>query len=591
MNKIKSALTVAALAAAAGGVILAGAGSASAQGTPTPWAPGGVNQDPNAVGGIAFFDASGNQITSGSTTAKPFAAYAVGLTDVAVSGDTSQKKATLFGYLPTTQTPDNWGTNEQLGLSTNYPNSSAPAPVNGTTLPVNTGAATDIALETAANDLGATLTTTGYQNVYQVRLYQSSAANGLGVKYDYADVLINSTTHTWSLVWSPDQAGTSTSSTLGSSSTSVNQGQSVTLTDTITPSGANGSVQFKDNGGNIGSPVTVSGGVATLPYTLTTSGSHPITAVFTPTALSGYASSTSNTVTITAAKVLTNTTTALVVSPNTGPAFSAVTLTATVTPSVAGSVKFFDNGAQIGPVATVASGQAQITYSGFAQGDHANITAMFTPTDTTSYNPSTSAAADFLATAPTGPAPSQSTITANVAAGSLSITTPYTPEHPLDVGTLALNNQGTLLSGSIQFGDGNFVNYGAAGPDGTGSIQVVDTRAGGADWSASALSAGLLGATDSINGQNLGLTGITGHYLSGNALQSGDIVFTDHAAAPGVAPADAGSLGLGGSTAHEIAHTVGGGVGSVAITGLLTVNAPTSTKAGAYTGTITFTVA
>jgi Bacterial Ig-like domain (group 3) len=282
-----------------------------------------------------------------------------------------------------------------------------------------------------------------------------------------------------------------------------------------------------------------------------------------------------------------------VVSPTSGPAFSAVTLTATVTPSAApGTVKFFDNGAQIGSTQTVSAGQAQITYSGFAEGDHPHLTAQYTPTSGSNYNSSTSPEADFNAGPAEGATPSKSTVTADVAAGSLSITTPYTADHPLNVGTLVLNADGTLLTGTAPFGDGSFATYGAGGPDGTGSIQVVDTRSGNADWTVSALSTdGLLGASGSINGQNLGLSNLVAHYLSGNALQGSDVQVTPQPAALGVGPADTGNQGLGGATAHPIAHTVGGGDGSVAITGVLTVNAPTSTKAGSYTGTITFTVA
>jgi hypothetical protein len=66
-------------------------------------------------------------------------------------------------------------------------------------------------------------------------------------------------------------------------SSSVNPsdfGQSVTLTATVT-SGAgtpSGTVQFKDNGNNLGAPVALNAGVAQFTTSTLASGNHPITA-------------------------------------------------------------------------------------------------------------------------------------------------------------------------------------------------------------------------------------------------------------------------------------------------------------------------
>jgi hypothetical protein len=60
-------------------------------------------------------------------------------------------------------------------------------------------------------------------------------------------------------------------------------GQSVTLTATLTPSSATGSVQFQNNGTNINTAVTVSGGVASTSFTPSaTSAGLALTAVYTP---------------------------------------------------------------------------------------------------------------------------------------------------------------------------------------------------------------------------------------------------------------------------------------------------------------------
>ena len=596
MKKLTSALTVGALAVITGGAILAGPGSASALGAASPWAPGGISQDPNAVGGIAFFNAAGTQITGGSLTDQPFAKYAVGLAQTR-AGDT---KGTLIGFTPVVgQAPDTWGSSEQIGLSTTYPPSGAPAPVNGTTLPVNTGNASDESLGTLDSNLGNASTTAGYQHVYEIRLLTSSAGNGVAPHYDYADISVDTAAGTWTEVWSPDQASTATSSALGSSATSTTTaGPAVTLTDTITPSGATGTVQFKDGATNIGTPVTVSGGVATQSASFSTAGTHHITAVFTPAALSGFGASTSNNVDIAVTQVATNTTTALsrVFAPYTPnsdssiPAFTPTTLTATITPSTAaGTVQFFDASAAIG-TATVSGGTATLTnYANFGPGAH-SITATFTPTDTASFNSSISAAVTFIFGAAAGAAPDQQYISADIPAGSLAITTPYDSTNPLNVGTLVLNAAGDLLSGTVPFGS----TTGIAGDPLANTIKIVDTRAGGLNWIASALSTQLTKGTDGISAENIGLTGLVTDIVPGNHITTTNTRVANYpAAVPAVQLSDGGSLGLGGTTPHAIASSgdlVNGGTGTIGFTGNLTVTAPTSTKPGHYTGTITFTV-
>jgi hypothetical protein len=584
-SKFKAALAACAICAATGGIILAGAGSASAQGTPPPWVPGGVNQDQNAVGGLAFFDASGAPVTGGSLTDSPLAKYVVGLVKPRTINDT---KATLYGFVPVPgQTPDQWSTNEQLGVSSNYPVTTAPAPINTTSLPVNTGGSSDVSVGTLQSDLPNTATTAGYANTYEIRMYTNSAGQSPSVTYDYADISINSSTNSWSLVYTPDATGgTATTSTLADGGvTAVNQGDTVTLTDTIAPS-ADGTVQFMNGASAIGSPVTVTGGVATTTAALTTAGTAKITAVFTPAGLSGFAGSTSNELDITVTHQVSNTTVAVSVNPTSAAAFSPVVLSANVTPNnIAGTVQFFDGGQLIaGSTSTVASGVATFTDSNFAAGTH-HVTAIFTPTDTADFNTSApSDPVDFVATPATGPAPDPQSIQTTVQPGSLAITTPYTAANPLVLPNMTLNADGTQLTTSAQFGDKST----------DGSIKVVDTNPG-SSWTASALSSNLSdGATPTdheINGQNTGLTGLTGVYTAGNALQAGSVVLTDVPASTTVVAAnDPGSNGLGGTTAHAFA-TANPGVGTVGIYGTLTVNAPSSTVPGTYTGTITFTVA
>jgi hypothetical protein len=583
-HTLKSAVTVAALVAAAGGAVLLTAGAAQAA-TP-PW----VGTDSNEIGGLEFFNSAGVQITGGNLSDSPLAAYIVGTSATRSTGDV---KATLYGYLPNPSAAPGAWSGESLSASTNYPNATAHAPVNGTALPVVTEDSNETNLAGLVSDYPQSSATTGYVNTYELRLKTSGGTTpGVSPGYDYADITVNTTAGTWAVSYTPAAVGTSTTSVLTSSANSVNVGSTVTLTDTISPAAAPGTVQFSDNGTAIGSPVTVSAGVAALTAAIPNSGSNAISAVYTPTALSGYAGSTSNTVTVTGNIVAANTTTALAINPTTAAAFTPVVLTATVIPSgAAGTVKFFDASALIG-TGTVSGGTASLTYSGFAQGDHPTVTASFVPTNTAYYTASTSAAVDFVATAPTGALPDQQSIEADVAPGSLAITTPYTAANPLNLGTLALNSAGNLLSASAPFGDGTIATYPSSGPNGTGSIQIVDTKAGNANWTASVLATPLTDASsDSINAENLGLTNLVAVPVAGNALTAAGLQVTNIPAAAGVAPSDTGSAGLGGSAAHAFATTLSGGDGTIGVKGTLTLNAPTSTVAGHYTGTVTFTVA
>ena len=81
-----------------------------------------------------------------------------------------------------------------------------------------------------------------------------------------------------SLIQTVNQAASSTS--LVSAPNPSAPGQSVIFTATVTGASPTGTVQFKDGASNLGSPVTLAGGVASFPTSSLTSGSHSITAVY-----------------------------------------------------------------------------------------------------------------------------------------------------------------------------------------------------------------------------------------------------------------------------------------------------------------------
>lgn len=169
----------------------------------------------------------------------------------------------------------------------------------------------------------------------------------------------------------------STTTTLTAPAT-AETGASVTLTANVAPNNATGSVQFKDNGTDIGSPVAVSGGVASLDHTFTSAGSHSITAVFTATGSFAGSTSAASTVTVSDPTPVDVETTLGLTVPQTAETGAAVDLTANVTPSNAqGTVQFKDNGNNIGSPVTVAAGSATLSHPFAAAGSH-SITAEFT---------------------------------------------------------------------------------------------------------------------------------------------------------------------------------------------------------------------
>ncbi|SUE09810.1 Uncharacterised protein [Rhodococcus erythropolis] len=155
-------------------------------------------------------------------------------------------------------------------------------------------------------------------------------------------------------------------------------GTAVDLTATVAPNNAVGTVQFKSNGTAIGSPVTVTSGVATLSYAFDAAGAQSVTADFTAGA--GFVSSSASAQTVTVsdpAPVDVETTTSLSV-PATAITGTAVDLTATVAPNNAvGTVQFKSNGAAIGSPVTVSGGTATLSHSFDAAGAQ-SVTADFT---------------------------------------------------------------------------------------------------------------------------------------------------------------------------------------------------------------------
>jgi hypothetical protein len=608
-RNLRSVVTGAVTLVATGGVLAATVGTAAAS-TPT-WEP-----DPNALGTLAFYNSSGVQITGGSNTSHLFD-FAV-----ASSADPSTKKGTIANLAfanPQPSTPTgSFATS--LDETSATPNSSAPNNIDSSGNPI-------VTLDSNGANLAAVQggftpnTQPGFVNVYQIRLY-TTGAGGAGTTSNHywdADVEVNSD-GSWTEIYGTPVGTTTVLQTSGSPSV---QGNSVTFTATETGADNShpaGSVQFMNGASTLGSPQAVNAsGVATLQTSaLTASGSpYSITAVFTPTS-STYSASTSNTVTQTVTPPATPTTTTLGITGNTTTATDA-TLSGTVGPSGAsGTVEFFDGGSSApnpqtgtplavagGPSVPVTSGSYSATLSGgFSAGPH-RVVAVFTSSAPATYANSTSNEVDFntVQGAAVGSTCSQpgsnctdtQTIEGEIPTGTLVISTPYTDTSPLDVGKMGLSPDGTFWTGQATFQ----------------CITVTDSTSGGSPFVASAVANTLSQvpgtgnsaqntshAFTTINGENVGLTALaesTGACPDKSTpVESyvglpGSVSTTQNPAATGVAPSDNGTQGLGNAP-HTILTGTSGDDGTATYDGTLTLNAPTSTAAGTYKGTITFTV-
>ena len=140
-------------------------------------------------------------------------------------------------------------------------------------------------------------------------------------------------------------------------------GQPVTLSATVTPSAATGTVEFFEGAVSLGS-AALSGGQAAIVTTFSSNGAHDIHAVYSGD--TAHAGSTSPQLTVV---VKTVTSLSLAANPSSSVFGTPVTLTATLTPGGTGSIDFFDGAAPIGS-ATISSGQAILVTTSLSSRSH-----------------------------------------------------------------------------------------------------------------------------------------------------------------------------------------------------------------------------
>ena len=164
-----------------------------------------------------------------------------------------------------------------------------------------------------------------------------------------------------------EQADKATTTTLAVPGT-VKNGDTATLTANVAPAANGGTVQFSLNGDDLGAPVDVENGTASIEHKFETDGDFDVKAVFSGT--NGFEGSTSGTKTI---KVTTDdvATTVRTTGPNDAYVDEDVNLTAQVTPAVQGGTVTFTVDGAPGPTANVGSdGTAVAPYKFTTPGTH-----------------------------------------------------------------------------------------------------------------------------------------------------------------------------------------------------------------------------
>jgi hypothetical protein len=291
--------------------------------------------------------------------------------------------------------------------------------------------------------------------------------------------------------------------------------------------------------------------------------------------------------------VLPNTTSVALAASNTNPTVNEpVTLTADITESdapatggLAGTVVFTDNSANasLGEVSINdgAPGEYVLTVT-LAAGTH-SITATFAPTSN-NYNGSTSPPVVVTVVVPTACSDTGSVcsdtqnLQATINPGTITITTPYTAWNPFVLPAMALSSDGTYLQSSATF------------PKSTdGQIVVTSTLAPAYAWTLSVSATPPTSGSNQIPASGFGLTVGTLLNASGSGAYSGTVTFTNIPAL-NPSPADGPGTGPGLSATPQTFARSTAVDGNADMDGTLTLYASTSTPAGTYTGTVTFSV-
>src|SRR2546426_161378 len=220
--------------------------AAHAATTPPPFEP-----DPNARGCLNFYDANGNLVTSGDINSSPPFAYALGVGTPRAGDDNT---GTLYAAAPEPGVPSQSWLTQQMSGGNSYPTSDPTVPANlrnQGAQPLYIGAAGDLSLS-GMQALLVHNPGSPYAGAYQIRFVTSGPTVGTDQNWWRADIQINGST--WTQTWCPPPAqAQSTTTTLTVSPPSPQQqGTAVNLMASVSPTVAVGTLQFQDNGTNLG---------------------------------------------------------------------------------------------------------------------------------------------------------------------------------------------------------------------------------------------------------------------------------------------------------------------------------------------------
>ena len=173
-----------------------------------------------------------------------------------------------------------------------------------------------------------------------------------------------------------------TTTTLASSANPSTVGQAVTFTATATSATAGtltGTISFFDGATQIGNPVTIAAGTATVSSSTLAQGTHSITAKYSGDAKFSTSTSTALSQVVNAGALIGTTT--MLTGPATATAGANVTFMASVTPASGtkvptGTVAFLDGATSLGPGTLNASGSTTFSTSTLSVGTH-SITAQY----------------------------------------------------------------------------------------------------------------------------------------------------------------------------------------------------------------------
>jgi hypothetical protein len=369
--------------------------------------------------------------------------------------------------------------------------------------------------------------------------------------------------------------GTSTTSVTSSPNPSV-VGESVTLTATVTPASATGTVEFFDGATSLGT-APLAGGSASINTASLAVGPHSLTAVYGGSALTAGSTSAAHSHTVNQA----STSTSLASAPNPSTVGENVTLTASVSVSPpgagspGGSVEFFDGATSLG-TSPLSGGSATLNTAALAAGGH-SLTAVYSGDP--SFSGSTSAAHSH---------------TVNVASTTTALTSAPNPStfgaNVTLTATVAVSPPGAgTPTGSVEFFDGATSLGTAPLSGGSAALNTAALAVGG--HSLTAVYAGdpnFSGSTSPAHSHTVNQAPtITTLTSSPNPSVHGQsVTLTATVTGPGLVPVTGGTVEFFKGATSLGTSPVSGGTASIP-SGFLNVGSPTFTAV--YSGNTDYT--